>query len=162
MNTILAALRSIVLGAVVLVAGISVKRSSIDGFDVAGRVGMDDVEALQAIEALVVDASWPAPMSVRCVPKLAAVKAAPVKREPTFYAIVVDAVKAHRNLGSLNLRNAPLRDGKSRVVVDVFASKGPMAGKHSEVAKILAQALLNDGYAAVASGSDVHVFASVT
>lgn len=171
MNTILAALRSIVLGAAVLVSGVSVTRSSLLGFDVAGKVGLDASEALQVIEALVVDASWPAPVTVRVVPTLASVraaatKAAPVKAPraksaPSFYAKVVDAVKAHRNLGTLNLRNAPLRDHSDHVVIDVLASKGAMAGQHAEVALVLARALLLDGFAARAVGSDVHVSASV-
>ena len=146
--TILTALRSIRFGASVLVAGVVVVRSSLLGFDVAGQRGLDASEALGAIEAAVVDASWPAPMSL----KRHALKST---KPLSFYGKMTLAVLPHRGVYGMNLRM--VRDG---VAISVSAGKGVSADEHRLAASFVAEALRNDGHAAIASGSDVLVLAA--
>ena len=160
MNTILAALRSIVLGAAVLVSGVSVTRSSLLGFDVAGKVGLDDVEALQAIEALVVDAGWIAPVSVRIVPKmitLPVVKAASARRAEPLRAVVQDAIEHLRGTGTMAIKDDPMAGGYPRVVVTCSAKLGVTVGEHQAMVEKVKTALRRVGLVVATEGRKVIV-----
>ena len=155
MNQILAALRSIRLGAAVLVHGVMVRRSSLAGFDVDGKRGLDAIEAMQAIEAAVVDSSWPAPAAARVASKGPSVKSTKPK---TLFAVMVEAVADIRGMATMNIRRS--QGAVESVIVSCSAGKGVTAEQHQAAAKRVAQALRNNGHIVTAVGSDVLAFAA--
>ena len=148
MNQILAALHLIALGATVLVCDVAVRRSSLAGFDVAGERGLDSGEATQAIEAAVVDASWPDPAAIQVAAKQPLGK-------------VVSAVIAMvRDDSRIQVVDQPLAGGFERVVVKCSSKLGVTVGDHRAVATRVAGALRKCGLIVVTEGAKVVVMAA--
>jgi hypothetical protein len=152
MNTIFASLRTIAFGAAVLVAGVMVRRSSLLGFDVGASRGLDATEAMQAIEAAIVDQSWPAPSARAVRPGVAS-----TSRRASLMATVIDASKGLRGV---TIRNAPLAGGYERVAVSCSAGRGCSRDEHMMVARSVAATLRGEGLTAVVDGSTVIVMAA--
>lgn len=156
MNQILAALRSIILGATVVVAGVTVARTSLLGFDVGAAHGLDAMEALQAIDAAIVDQSWPAPVASRAS-RPGVVSTA--GRE-SLYSRTINAVKGLRGLATMTLRSAPLMGGTARMSISCSAGRGCSRDEHVMAARQVVAALCGEGLNAAADGSTVYVLAA--
>jgi hypothetical protein len=168
---ILATIRTIVLGSTVLLAGLSVTRTSLFGFSVDGRVktttslvnadmhGLDDSEVATVIA--LVEASVAAPVMTPVgvdKPKSHVVTVRPL----SFFAKVQVAARAHNDICGMRIRHSPLVGIRDRVVILCEGQD------QAESARRLARALTLDGYgagfSAIARGTDVlvHEAAAVT